>query len=728
MSNALGDLMIAQIKAQAPQPTAPTAPSSDSSTWGVAQKTQPATQPAQSANVLNTSDLDKPVAASSTNQGTFVSYDPNTGLGSNRRALDIGTQGQNDFLEIPIPGADYAQNPNNWVVTHKTANTLYGFKKPAVQSGALEGEVMPAPKSAMEQKTAMIDNFLDSKTQVRQDAKEREGVDAITQQMNKANEIANDYLAKVEQMQADLNLKDILNSEAQIALKDAIEGRGVGMTHINRMLSREMGQLDQNQRISRLHDIYQLNTMINAHSAATRNAQLMQGQYQMAMDNVRESVGDWMEYQQLKLNLLTEMGQLEKEERNRLDKEIEYERGLMEQGYVHVENLEAREKIMKDMGITASTYNQFFYKDPGTGKIYLRPDATGDADFARSMMMQYPDSGIKPTDSIETVQSKIAKSRIYQKQTSIGGGGGGGGAGGFNWDSLFGGASTEVMGFDEFADDWMKKNQMSIDPALLQEEYNNYVAQNQSVTDNQVMGLSPSQVALMQGAGLTDIQIANAAGIFNGSRPPLTGIGANSKEGQAVTAGLVALGYDIAKATQDWDAMKKRLNSMNSTQQLRLSQAIYALEGSTHQAERLYSEWVKTGLPKGYSSYNKAALVAAANLPGQAGVAARTLISHVEDMANELSVVYRGGNTPTDQSLQSARLSLSADWNPEQFKRNLALIRENMRIRQNSIASSGYIEGNVYNRTEPVANNQFFGNIGLDMGGMDNQAFFNLIK
>jgi len=353
------------------------------------------------------------------------------------------------------------------------------------------------------------------------------------------------------------------------------------------------------------------------------------------------------------------------------------------------------------------------------GDIYKKPSAKKNTQVI---------AGGGNTLLIDTDTGEVIANFGSAYKTMGGGGGGGGGAGGFNWDSLFSGASTEVMGFDEFADDWMKKNQMSIDPALLQEEYNNYVAQNQSATDNQVMGLSPSQVALMQGAGLTDIQLANAAGIFNGSRPPLTGIGANSKEGQAVTAGLALMGYDMSKASQDWDAMKKRLSSMNSTQQLKLSQSIYALEGSTHQAEKLYSEWVKTGLPKGYSSYNKAALVASANLPGQAGVAARTLVSHVEDMANELSVVYRGGNTPTDQSLQSARLSLSADWNPEQFKRNLALIRENMRIRQNSIANSGYIEGNIYNRSEPVANNQFFGSIGLDMGGMNNQDFFNLIK
>lgn len=208
--------------------------------------------------------------------------------------------------------------------------------------------------------------------------------------------------------------------------------------------------------------------------------------------------------------------------------------------------------------------------------------------------------------------------------------------------------------------------------------------------------LTDEQVKQLEARGLELHQMDIVAGIMSGLQPPITTI-QRTPEITKILGGLSALGYDNTKAVQDWTAMQKRLVSMNSTQQLRLSQAIFALEGSTEQAERLYEEWKATGLPTGFSNWNKAALEASARMPGQAGVAARTLISHIEDMANELSIIYRGGNTPTDMALESARMSLGSDWNPAQFAKNLELIRENMRIRKNSIANSAQIAGNIYN-------------------------------
>jgi hypothetical protein len=210
--------------------------------------------------------------------------------------------------------------------------------------------------------------------------------------------------------------------------------------------------------------------------------------------------------------------------------------------------------------------------------------------------------------------------------------------------------------------------------------------------------LTDEQIRQLDARGLELHQMDIVAGIMNGSQPPITSI-QRTPEITKILGGLSALGYDNTKAVQDWTAMQKRLASMNSTQQLRLSQAVFALDGSTDQAEQLYKEWQATGLPTGFSNWNRAALETASRLPGEAGVAARTLVSHIEDMAAELAVIYRGGNSPTDQAFEAARKSLNEDWNPSQFAKNLELIRQNIRIRKNSIANSSQIAGNIYNPT-----------------------------
>jgi hypothetical protein len=212
--------------------------------------------------------------------------------------------------------------------------------------------------------------------------------------------------------------------------------------------------------------------------------------------------------------------------------------------------------------------------------------------------------------------------------------------------------------------------------------------------------ISPEQQKTLSKLGLAPHQQELVVGIIKGISPPINPSNPRTVELQKTLGGLAALGYDNSKAWQDWTEMQKRINTLSSTSFVRLENSIRALDGSTEQAERLYAEWQQTGLPSGFSTFNKAALEVSARLPGQAGVAARTLLSHIEDMSNELSVVYRLGNTPTDKALESAAKSLQADWNSGQFAKNLELIRQNMKIRLNSLSQSSYLPENIYTRPE----------------------------
>ncbi|MDD2277365.1 MAG: hypothetical protein PHP56_12635, partial [Smithellaceae bacterium] len=243
----------------------------------------------------------------------------------------------------------------------------------------------------------------------------------------------------------------------------------------------------------------------------------------------------------------------------------------------------------------------------------------------------------------------------------------------------------------KYATDYLKREQL-----VAQIEKTKSGSSGGAVAGYETSNLTKEDNTKLDELGLSPHQKEIVSGIVSGTQPPITTI-QRTPEITKILGGLAKLGYDNTKAVQDWTSMQKRLSSMNSATQLRLSQAVFALEGSVEQARRLYSEWQDTGLPTGFSSFNRVALKAASELPGEKGVVARTLISHIEDMAAELATIYRGGNTATDMALEQARRSLDSNWNKEQFDKNLELISQNLKIRKNSIVNSAYIAGNIYN-------------------------------
>jgi hypothetical protein len=259
---------------------------------------------------------------------------------------------------------------------------------------------------------------------------------------------------------------------------------------------------------------------------------------------------------------------------------------------------------------------------------------------------------------------------------------------------------------------------------LLREEYSKLASQQPTEPQGPLAGLEDTQIKTLQSLGLAPHQMTLVAGIARGESPPINPNNPRTKELQMTLGGLAAIGFDNTKAWQDWTEMQKRITTMSSQSFVRLENSIRALEGSTDQAERLFAEWQSSGLPTGFSTWNKAALEVSARLPGSAGVASRTLLSHIEDMSNELSVVYRLGNTPTDKALESAAKSLQADWNAEQFAKNLELIRQNMRIRINSLRLSSDVPSNIYNRETPTLVDVYGG----DYQSLSNEEFFNMLQ
>lgn len=179
-------------------------------------------------------------------------------------------------------------------------------------------------------------------------------------------------------------------------------------------------------------------------------------------------------------------------------------------------------------------------------------------------------------------------------------------------------------------------------------------------------------------------QIANA--IINGHQPPtLTGLYRNAAP---VRAALERAGYDFTTAERDYKAVQKHLSTLNGAQQERLRQAVSFTTDSLDIIDQLYNEWSSKGLNTRFKAFNKASLAAAKQLGGEAGATAQALEAQVNDLVSELGTVYKGGNSSTDHSLQLAAENLKTDWNEATFKKALGLIRQNLKIRANSIATS----------------------------------------
>jgi hypothetical protein len=227
------------------------------------------------------------------------------------------------------------------------------------------------PKSALEQQKSIVTSLSTRAKEIRKTAEEDLGVSKIQEKLNSANEKLGQAQATVEKMQTDLELQDILSQEAQIALKDKIEGRNIPMEFINSQLTKGLNELSQAQRIDRLYDVYALNTQINSYNADVRYAQLLQGQYEQAQDNVQETIGDWKEEQMLMLDILEQEGQLEKEARADAENEIAYKEQLGLDGYVEI-TPEVRDQLVQDLGISATTYGQYFF-ERANGDLYLKP-------------------------------------------------------------------------------------------------------------------------------------------------------------------------------------------------------------------------------------------------------------------------------------------------------------------------------------------------------------------
>lgn len=175
-------------------------------------------------------------------------------------------------------------------------------------------------------------------------------------------------------------------------------------------------------------------------------------------------------------------------------------------------------------------------------------------------------------------------------------------------------------------------------------------------------------------------------GIISGDLPPdITRLGLGRGAGGQVDAELMKQGFNLTQANQDWKATQRYLATLNGSQQVLFQQRVRSAGEMLNNVDQLYKQWQQTGLPSGYKAYNRAALQAAKNLPGQAGATAQALDTQIAELTADLATVYMGGSSPSDKGIGLAHEVLSGDWNEETFAKALQQARTNVAIRINSV-------------------------------------------
>lgn len=194
---------------------------------------------------------------------------------------------------------------------------------------------------------------------------------------------------------------------------------------------------------------------------------------------------------------------------------------------------------------------------------------------------------------------------------------------------------------------------------------------------------------------------AIAAGIKAGDIQPDTS-GLNPVVAGRVRAILAKDKYDLSAAITDWRATQNYFRSANATPQLRLRQAIDFTRESLTIVEQLAREW-QGGQ---FAPLNKANIVLAKTGiygPRAASIATR-IDSQIADLVSELATVYRGGYSSTDKSLEISANNLKAEWSERVLLDNVALVRQNLTLRENSIKNVGAIASpsNPYMPAQPL--------------------------
>jgi hypothetical protein len=192
-----------------------------------------------------------------------------------------------------------------------------------------------------------------------------------------------------------------------------------------------------------------------------------------------------------------------------------------------------------------------------------------------------------------------------------------------------------------------------------------------------VMKADPSQTQ----AAKDEIALI-AEGIKSGNQPPdLKGL---YRKGAAVKAALQKEGFDLTKAQTDWIGTQAYFKNVNSTQQVRLGQAIESVVSSIPEIKKLNDEFGRTGWTPTNWVQLKAALTGTD--PTKRDVATK-YVTQLNLMKDETAQAFMAGGVPTEQALKMTNEIFNPVYGSKQLTAALDQIAFNFNIRKNAILS-----------------------------------------
>lgn len=226
---------------------------------------------------------------------------------------------------------------------------------------------------------------------------------------------------------------------------------------------------------------------------------------------------------------------------------------------------------------------------------------------------------------------------------------------------------------------------------------------------------TPEQIAAKQAAMkiITPFAAQNAAtkasnaeviadGVHNGTIDPnMPGMYGTKPQVIAAMAAKYP-GDNLVQMQQQAAGANRNIQSLNSTQQLRLRQQIGELSGGNGQPgmldklQQVADDWNGSGLPP----LNGVNLTAAKNgAYGEAGIEKATQFeAELADVTPALAGVFSSGNSPTDKALANAQSIFHADTSKDAFDKLITLARQNLAYRQNALDQGpAGAAGNRYN-------------------------------
>jgi hypothetical protein len=350
----------------------------------------PTVTPAPKApvNQISTNDLitpDRTALDSASKMGTFVTYDPLKGTAGNRRAVEVGQHGQNDFLETPINGADYSKDPNAYVVTHKNANTLFGFKKPVAPTAQPTNTPTGTPTNTptMADDKVTTDNWLDKSTSnLLSQYEEGQGkVGALSERVRESQALmdswettfAADNLSNTTgalDFREDVKgVKDEYTSKTN-EIKDRVMLGQFKNAKINALLertNRTLADMGSDREGVEIEQARRQATDAYNYTMDSIQHRMLTGQYTDAINLMNSASQQLLQNETMRINRLESESIIKAREANELRAEAEAEDKRRADGWLLIkpENVEA---LMLKHG------EDRVYTNPVTGKTYLLPD------------------------------------------------------------------------------------------------------------------------------------------------------------------------------------------------------------------------------------------------------------------------------------------------------------------------------------------------------------------